>query len=105
MKAGVGDLLPEDILNRRKRGFGTPMGAWLKRELAPLLLRLLAPDVLRERGLFDPAAVSTLISAHEKNRTDGTDPVLALMNLEICSRIYLDRGEPADVAAELKTYV
>jgi asparagine synthase (glutamine-hydrolysing) len=40
MKASLADLLPDDILNRKKRGFGTPMGAWLKRELAPLLRRL-----------------------------------------------------------------
>lgn len=105
MKAALRELLPQDILNRKKRGFGTPMGAWLKRELAPVLRRLLAPDVLRDRRLFDPETVLALIRAHESNRTDGTDPLLALMNLEIWSRMYLDRREPADVAAELKTYM
>jgi asparagine synthase (glutamine-hydrolysing) len=28
-----------------------------------------------------------------------------LMNLEVWSRIYLDRRDPADVADELKSYV
>ncbi|MHB1250053.1 MAG: asparagine synthase (glutamine-hydrolyzing), partial [Polaromonas sp.] len=36
LKESLGDLLPKDILDRKKRGFGTPMGAWLKNELAPL---------------------------------------------------------------------
>lgn len=105
MKAALGELLPQDILNRKKRGFGTPMGAWLKRELAPVLRHVLDPRTIRERELFDPAAISALIRAHEDNRTDGTDPLLALMTLEIWSRMYLDRREPADVAAELKTYI
>lgn len=105
MKASLADLLPDDILNRKKRGFGTPMGAWLKRELAPLLKRLLAADVVQSRGLFRHAVVDRLVADHEANRIDGTDILLAMMNLEIWSRIFLDRRDPADVAAELKSYV
>jgi len=105
MKASLGDMLPGDILNRKKRGFGTPMGAWLKRELAPLLRRLLAADVVSARGLFRQSVVDKLMADHDANRIDGTDALLALMNLEIWSRIYLDSRDPADVAAELKSYL
>jgi len=105
MKASLADMLPGDILNRKKRGFGTPMGAWLKRELAPLLRRLLAADVVSARGLFRQSVVDKLMADHDANRIDGTDALLALMNLEIWSRIYLDSRDPADVAAELKSYL
>ena len=105
MKHSLADLLPRDILDRKKRGFGTPMGAWLKRELAPVLSRLLAADVVRSRGLFNQPVIDRLVADHEANRVDGTDALLALMNLEIWSRIYVDRRGPADVAAELKSYV
>ena len=37
-------LLPDGILNRKKEGFSIPMKKWLKRELRPLMERLLAPD-------------------------------------------------------------
>lgn len=102
LKESLGDLLPPDVLNRRKRGFGMPMGAWLKAELAPLLQRLLSPEVLRARGVFRPEAVGRLVADHQSRRIDGTDPLLALINLEIWSRIYLDRRTPADVADELR---
>ncbi len=105
LKASLTDLLPDDILNRKKRGFGTPMGAWLKRELAPVLKRLLAAEVVQARGLFDHAVVRRLMADHEANRIDGTDILLAMMNLEIWSRIFLDHRDPADVAEELKSYV
>ncbi len=105
MKQSLAGFLPPDILDRKKRGFGTPMGAWLKRELAPLLQRLLAPEVIASRGLYRQPVVERLMADHAANRTDGTDALLSIMNLEIWSRIYLDRREPADVAAELKSYV
>lgn len=105
MKDALADVLPPDILDRKKRGFGTPMGAWLKRELAPVLRRLLSSDVVRDRGLFDPAVVARLVADHEAARIDGTDALLALMNLEIWSRLYLDRHSPDDVTAELKSYL
>ncbi len=83
LKRALADLLPPEILNRKKRGFGTPMGAWLKRDLAPVLRGVLAPEVVRARGLFRPESVQRLIRDHDANRVDGTDRLLALMNLEI----------------------
>ncbi len=105
MKDCLSDLLPADILDRKKRGFGTPMGAWLKRELAPVLRELLSRKVVEQRGLFRHDVIAGLMADHESNRSDGTDGLLSLMNLEIWSRIYLDRREPGDVAAELKSYI
>jgi len=102
MKEAVSGLLPRDIIDRKKRGFGTPMGAWLKRDLAPLMQELLSKESVERRELFDSHAVRTLISQHEANRIDGTDRLLALMNLEIWARMYVDRRTPNDVTAQLE---
>jgi asparagine synthase (glutamine-hydrolysing) len=102
MKTALADVLPPDILDRKKRGFGTPMGAWLKTDLKPLLAGMLDEATVARRGLFDYAQVRRLAADHEANRIDGTDQLLSLMNLEIWSRIYLDRRTPDDVTAELK---
>jgi asparagine synthase (glutamine-hydrolysing) len=102
LKEAVTNLLPRDILERKKRGFGTPMGAWLKDDLAPLVRGLLSESVVRGRGLFHYPTVQELIASHEANRIDGTDRLLALLNLEIWSRLFLDGRAPDDVTAELK---
>jgi asparagine synthase (glutamine-hydrolysing) len=104
MKAALRDVLPADILERKKRGFGAPMGAWLKRDLAPLLRNLLSEDSINARGLFHPAAIESLIASHAANRVDGTDQLMALLNLEIWARIYLDGRSADDVTEELKEY-
>jgi asparagine synthase (glutamine-hydrolysing) len=52
--------------------------------------------------LFHYPIVRELIAAHEARRVDGTDRLLTLINLEVWSRLYLDRLAPNDVADELK---
>jgi asparagine synthase (glutamine-hydrolysing) len=102
MKAALADVLPQDILRRRKRGFGTPMGAWFKGALAPLLRQLLSRESIARRGLFRHSAVAALIEAHAANRVDGTDRLLALLNFEVWARLYLDGRAADDVVDELK---
>ena len=102
MKKALAGRLPPDILHRKKRGFGTPMGAWLKGELGRLLDRILSPEAIRARGLFDAAVVSQLVADHRANRQDYTDALIALLNFEIWAKIYLDRRSHEDVTAELQ---
>jgi asparagine synthase (glutamine-hydrolysing) len=102
MKESLAGVLPGDILNRKKRGFGTPMGAWLKGALAPLMRQLLSRESIERRGLLCHPAVEKLMRAHDANRIDGTDRLLALLNLEIWARLYLDARSPEDVVDELR---
>ncbi|MCD6680918.1 MAG: asparagine synthase (glutamine-hydrolyzing) [Burkholderiaceae bacterium] len=100
MKEALKGVLPHDILHREKRGFGTPMGAWLKGTLAASLDSLLSPASIERRGLLEPQAVATLVADHRASRIDGTDALLALMNLELWCRVFLDRRSHDDVADE-----
>jgi asparagine synthase (glutamine-hydrolysing) len=81
------------------------MGAWLKRELASVLKETLSPEAIEHRGWLRSAPVARLIADHEANRVDGTDRLLALVNLEIWARIYLDGREPAEVTDDLRAAV
>jgi asparagine synthase (glutamine-hydrolysing) len=101
MKEALRELLPQDILHRKKRGFGTPMGAWIKGTLAGSVDALLSVDSVARRGLFRPDAVRRLLADHRDSRVDGTDAILALMNLEIWCRVFLDGRAHQDVADEL----
>src|SRR3546814_10562534 len=46
LKRALAEVLPREILERRKRGFGAPIGAWLKRDLQPMLYRLLSKQAV-----------------------------------------------------------
>jgi asparagine synthase (glutamine-hydrolysing) len=100
-RLALADVLPPETLDKRKRGFGAPMGAWLKQELRPLVAATLSPAAVARRGLFDPAVVERTLAQHNAARRDYSDHLQCLMNLEIWSRIYLDGRAPDDVATEL----
>jgi len=101
LKRALSGFLPDELLNRRKRGFGAPMGAWLKAELAPLMRQLLSRESVEKRGLLRWEPIQSTIALHEANREDHTDHLLALMTLELWARLYLDGRQVEDVTAEL----
>ncbi|MDQ3061688.1 MAG: asparagine synthase (glutamine-hydrolyzing), partial [Acidobacteriota bacterium] len=67
LKKAVEPLLPKSILQRPKKGFGIPIAEWLKGRLNPLMHDLLAPERLKNQGLFDEKFVQKLIREHETN--------------------------------------
>ena len=83
-------LLPEKILARRKQGFGLPVDRWLREDLAPLSRDVLLDQTARERGIFNPAAIETLLSQHQRGEPRG-DQIWALMMLELWYRAFIDR--------------
>jgi len=101
LKDSLRGVLPDAIIDRRKRGFGAPVGAWFKNELATLRSHLLDRSVVESRGFLDPQIVDQICLAHDSNRQDYTDVILVLMNLEIWSRLFLDSRTHEDIADEL----
>ena len=101
LKKVLEGTVPKDILDRRKRGFGAPVGAWFKGELRPLRERLLSRGAVAGRGWFAPEAVAEICRAHDQNRHDYTDLLLVLMNVEIWAQLFLDGRSVADVGTEL----
>ncbi|MCA9549401.1 MAG: asparagine synthase (glutamine-hydrolyzing) [Myxococcales bacterium] len=105
LKQALKDILPHEILYRKKRGFGAPMGAWVKNELQTMTHRLLRPEQVLARGFFRPEEVLKTLELHESNKEDHTDHILALLNLEVWCRLYLDGRTPEDVSQELQSEV
>jgi asparagine synthase (glutamine-hydrolysing) len=101
LKKSLTGLLPDEILYRSKRGFGAPMGAWLKTELAPLRRVLLGKSAIEARGLLSWSAVNELMNLHDDAREDYTDVLLVLMNLELWCRLFIDGRDAHDVGGEL----
>jgi asparagine synthase (glutamine-hydrolysing) len=89
--------LPERILHRPKRGFGAPVGSWIRHELASLINDTLSEPSVAKRGLFNPAAIRQLLAEHYARHADHTDALLTLITLELWCRIFLDErgGQPA----------
>jgi asparagine synthase (glutamine-hydrolysing) len=56
LKQSVSDLVPQDVLERKKSGFVFPFSYWLDDELADVVDRALKPDRLQNASLNPTAA-------------------------------------------------
>jgi asparagine synthase (glutamine-hydrolysing) len=90
LKKAIAPYLPRTVVHRRKVGFGAPLRRWLRGDIRELVDDTLSPAALRNRGLFDPAAVTRLVDDDRAGRVDAAYTVLALMCIEIWCRYFLD---------------
>jgi asparagine synthase (glutamine-hydrolysing) len=82
--------LPADLVDRRKQGFGVPIGPWLRRELRPWVEDLLLDPRSLGRGYFDPEKVRRLLQGHLDGSADNPYKVWNLAVLEQWHRSWID---------------
>jgi len=82
LRKAFADLLPPEILRRRKMGFGVPIAAWFRGELADHLRAVLLGHRALERGRFRPETVRRLVEDHIAGRADNAYKLWNLLVLE-----------------------
>ena len=63
-------LVPPELVERPKAGFGIPLASWLRGPLRDWAEALLAPGLLAEQGYVAPAPVAAMWQAHQSGRQD-----------------------------------
>jgi asparagine synthase (glutamine-hydrolysing) len=90
LKQVLKKLLPSENLNRRKMGFGVPIGAWFRGKFQSLLHDTLLAEKFLNRGLFDPQAVRALIDTHTRGERDYGPQLYVLLMLELWYNRFID---------------
>src|SRR4029077_14949516 len=93
LKQAMRGVLPDAVIDRKKRVFGVPRGHWFVADLAEFLRDLLLSREARERGIFEPRYVATLIERHASGQDLGLQ-LWTLLSFELWCRAFLDRGRP-----------
>jgi asparagine synthase (glutamine-hydrolysing) len=70
LRKAMAPLLPDSVVNGRKRGFSIPAAAWLRGELEPFARETLSPETLRRQGYLQPEAVTQVLDRHVSGRED-----------------------------------
>jgi asparagine synthase (glutamine-hydrolysing) len=94
-KRAVRGLVPDEILDRPKQGFGVPIGEWINRELRERVRDTFADAGTRTRGIVEPAYVDVLLAEHERGRRDHSNALWSLFVLELWHRAYVDESPSA----------
>jgi asparagine synthase (glutamine-hydrolysing) len=86
-------ILPDEILNRAKKGFPVPFGNWLRNEYKYIIDEYVLSERALSRGIFNADFVRNLVRQHERGENHD-ERLWLLVNFEIWQRRFFD-GEKA----------
>jgi len=91
-KRAMADILPKQILRKRKQGFGLPLAVWMKEDPAfrDHVRTILLDDTTRQRGWINPEVVAELVEEHISGGWDHASSIWQLLVLEVWMRRYFD---------------
>src|SRR6266550_3500051 len=89
-KRAVAELVPEEILNRPKQGFGVPIQQWINSQLRERIRDTLTDSRFRQRGIISPAYTNVLLDEHERGRRDHSMALWSLLMLELWHQVFVD---------------
>ncbi len=91
-RKAVVNILPDEILNKKKQGFGLPVSVWFREHplFRELVHDVLLSDRARQRGYFNQELITQLVSRHEKNAWDYSSELWMLIILELWFRRNID---------------
>ena len=90
LKRVLKQLLPVENLNRRKMGFGVPIGDWFRGRMQPFLRETLLSEKALNRGLFRSPEVRRLVEQHTGSERDYAHQLWTLLMLELWFQRFID---------------
>jgi asparagine synthase (glutamine-hydrolysing) len=91
LKRVMADVLPADVVHRRKQGFVMPVERWMRKAWLPLLREHLAPSVIGRIPLLRPERVTQMIERHAAGREDFGYDLFALLVLSLWWQVWMER--------------
>ena len=99
LKKAVTGLIPDEIIHRRKMGFGAPMTQWLRGDFGRRVEGELLASRLLERGWLNRSYITRLCAEHRSGRRDNSLYIWTLYNLTAWYSYWIDGRAHAAAAA------
>lgn len=86
LKYALRGIVPDEILDRAKMGFGVPLPQWFRKELRNLPAEVLLSADARVQSYLKPEAIRRMINEHHAGRADHSARLWTLLQLELWHR-------------------
>jgi asparagine synthase (glutamine-hydrolysing) len=86
LKSTLRDILPDEVLDRPKMGFGVPLLRWFREELRELPGEVLLGSDTRVHTYIKPEAIAQMIEQHHAESADHSLRLWVLLQLELWHR-------------------
>jgi len=100
LKKVASRYIPQELITRKKQGFGFPLGLWMRSDLKSFLKNLFAESRFVEQGIFNRDYMNLLLDEHLEGKADHNFRLWILINLELWYRLYFE-GETEDSLRDL----
>lgn len=88
LKKAVEGMVPQEIIDRPKKGFGIPVARWLKHDLKGVVDQCLDPARLKRQNIFKPEVVQKIIKEHQAGIKDNRKVLWALLIYQLWCEKY-----------------
>jgi asparagine synthase (glutamine-hydrolysing) len=82
-------LVPANLIDRPKMGFGIPRAEWLRTEMKELVIDTLTDTTAKQRGWLDSVQVKKVLDTHMSGQ-DKDNLIWPMLMLELWARTWLD---------------
>jgi asparagine synthase (glutamine-hydrolysing) len=90
LKKVASQVVPREVLYRKKMGFSVPITHWFRRQLKDFLRDILLSEKSLGRNLIKPEIVKNMVEQHTSGKQDFTAPLYTLLMLELWFQRFID---------------
>ena len=82
-KQAFNNILPKEIIKRKKKGFGVPIGPWFKKELKEIFCDTFQKDKINRDELFSYEFINNLLNEHVNDVRDNRNLLWSLLIFQL----------------------
>lgn len=90
LKKAVEGIIPDEIIYRRKQGFGVPISKWFRGDLGEIFRKAIESSGMGSRGLIDLDEAEALLKRHQSGVQDNGFKLWVLLNLVLWYDRWID---------------
>lgn len=91
LKRTLDEILPAEILNKRKHAFLVPTAEWFQNGMREFVREVLFSEITMNRGYFNPEYVKWLVNEHFAGRRNFNQEIWSLLCFELWHRLFIDK--------------
>jgi asparagine synthase (glutamine-hydrolysing) len=86
LRAAARGYVPDEVLDRPKKGFGVPLARWFREDLAAYVRGALVQPAARVRAHVDGGTLDRVLDEHARGSADHGDTLWILLTIEVFLR-------------------
>jgi asparagine synthase (glutamine-hydrolysing) len=88
LKKASANIIPDEIINRKKQGFAAPVNEWLRNEWFNFTKETLLNSDFIKNGIFSPDYINKILTLHKSGKRNFSKQIYSLLMLNLWHKEY-----------------